>query len=67
MPKPRKKPGTQSYVLHGIPTDLWEAVKAKAAAQEPAPWTMRWALLQALQQWVKSAPDKAGPDRPQMF
>lgn len=71
MPKPRlrlKPPGTQSYVLHGIPIDLWEAVKAKAAAQEPAPWSLRWALLMALKEWVRSAQNgKAPADTEQMF
>jgi len=71
MPKPRKKPGTQSYILHGIPLELWEAAKAKAAAQEPAPFTMRWAMLTALTEWVRSAPGSdpkvAADEKPSLF
>ena len=71
MAKPRKKPGTQSYILHGIPVDLWEAAKAKAASQEP-PMSMRWAILLLLKDWIYSAPGSkhkspGDTEKPQMF
>ena len=71
MPKSRKKPGTQSYILHGIPVELWKAAQAKAAAQEP-PLSMRWAILMLLKEWIHHAPGGKGKspsdtERQQMF
>ena len=67
---PKKPGGTQTYLLQGIPPDLWDAVKVKARSQDPAPFTLRWAILTALQEWVAAGTKGKSPrdtERPQMF
>ena len=47
-------PDSKTYLLKGIPSELWEQAQAKAASQRP-PLTMRWALILLLESWINSA------------
>ncbi len=46
------------YLLKKIPGDIWDAAKAKAAAQRPA-LSMRWVLIKLLEKWVEGSPAAA--------
>ena len=44
---------SKTYLLKGIPPELWEEAQAKAASQRP-PMSMRWALLLLLESWINA-------------
>ena len=46
-------PDSKTYLLKGIPPELWEQAQAKAASQRP-PISMRWALILLLESWINS-------------
>lgn len=44
-------PNHQTYLLKGIPKDVYDRAKAKAAAHNP-PLSIRWILITLLEKWV---------------
>ena len=50
--------GEITYLLKGIPLDIWERAKVKARAERP-PIAMRWVLIQLLEKWAGPAPKDA--------
>lgn len=56
MPNPNPKGKT--YLLKGVPVDIYEAAQAKAAANRP-PLSMRWVLITLLEKWVDQRPPSA--------
>ena len=51
-------PDSKTYLLKGIPSELWEQAQAKAASQRP-PISMRWALILLIESWINSAETSA--------
>jgi len=45
----------KTYLLKGIPKDVYEAAQKKAAENRP-PLSMRWVFISLLEKWVGMAP-----------
>ncbi len=58
MPNPNPKGKT--YLLKGVPVDLYEAAQQKAAENRP-PLSMRWVFISLLEKWVGKRPPSADP------
>ena len=56
MPNPNPKGKT--YLLKGVPIDIYEAAQKKAAENRP-PLSMRWVLITLLEKWVGHRPPSA--------
>lgn len=58
MPNPNPKGKT--YLLKGVPVDLYKAAQQKAAENRP-PLSMRWLFISLLEKWVGKRPPSADP------
>jgi len=52
-----KENNTVTYNLNGIPGDVWDRAKAKAASYRP-PLSMRWVIIQLLEKFAPASEEE---------